>query len=223
MKNGESWLDPLFVNCWSAPPGSTEAIAFSCESESWLLILFVGLQSNLPRINRGDHLFMWKLTVDHLCQSLICPSPGSTEVITFSHESEGWLDPHFVICRSIPRINRGNCLFTWKWKLTIEPLSQLLIHPLPGSTEVTAFSYETKVDCWSSLCQSLIHPQDQQWWLPFHVKVDCWSSLCRSLICPQDHQRQLPFHMQRQLPFHMQRWSPFHMQTVDPLCVNCKQ
>ena len=77
------------------PHRSTEAIAFSHESESWLLILYEAIVD--PRINRGDHLFMqkWKFTVDPLwgdCWSLLpTPPPGSTEVIAFSYESESWL------------------------------------------------------------------------------------------------------------------------------------
>ena len=51
-----------------SPPGSTEAIAFSHKSESWLLILSVSIVNPPPRINRGNHLFMrkWKLTFDLL-------------------------------------------------------------------------------------------------------------------------------------------------------------
>ena len=87
------------------------------------------------------------------------PPPGSTEVIAFSRESESCL---LILCVSIidpisPRINRGDCLFTWK--LTVDPLC---------------------VNCRSA------PPQDQQRQSPFHtkVKVDCWSSLCWSLIPP---------------------------------------
>ena len=61
--------------------------------KSWLLILSVSIVGPPPRINRGNHLFMWKLklTVDPLNSDHWSP-PGSThEVIAFSHKSESWL------------------------------------------------------------------------------------------------------------------------------------
>ena len=64
-----------------------------------------------------------------------------------------------------PRINRG--IFSQqKWKLTVDPLCWSLIYP----------------------------PQDQQRQSPFHVKVDFWSSPCQSLICPQNQQCWSPLH-----------------------------
>ena len=76
-----------------------------------------------------------------------------------------------------PRINRGNCLFTQKWKLTANPLHDDCWSP-PGSTEVITFSHESK--SWLLILSMMIinlH-QDQQRWSPFHakVKVNCWSS-----------------------------------------------
>ena len=50
--------------------------------------------------------------------------PRSTKVITLSSKSESWL---LILSISIvdlppPRINKGDHLFTWKWKLTVDPL-----------------------------------------------------------------------------------------------------
>ena len=72
------YIDCWYIDCWPSLhwlsicpppplPGSTEAIAFSCKSESWLLILMH--QSLIcpllpPKINRGDCLFMWKWKLD---------------------------------------------------------------------------------------------------------------------------------------------------------------
>ena len=49
-------VDPWGVNQQSTQPESTEAIIFSCESESSLLILSTSIV-NPPQINRGDCLF----------------------------------------------------------------------------------------------------------------------------------------------------------------------
>ena len=71
--------------------------------KSWLLILSVLIIDTSPpppRINRGNHLFTWKLklTVDPLNSDYQSPC-------------------------SNPRINTwGDHLFTWKWKLTVDPL-----------------------------------------------------------------------------------------------------
>ena len=59
-------VDPLHVDCQS-PPGSTEVIAFSCKSESLLLILSMSI------VNRQS------------------APPRSTEAIAFSCKSESWL------------------------------------------------------------------------------------------------------------------------------------
>ena len=96
-----------------------------------------------PRINRGNCLFTWKwrLTVDPLFANHgSAPSPGSTEVITFSCESESWL----LI------------------------LSLSITHLPPGSTEVITFSCKVKVDCWSSLCWLWIHPPPRDLCTPGH-------------------------------------------------------
>ena len=126
--------------------------------ESWLLILSVLIVNPHPRINRGNCLYMqkWKLTVDPLCQSLICPPQDQQRQSPFHVKVK--VDCWSSLCQSlIPRINRGNHLFMWKWKLTVDPL--FVNH------------------------QS---PQDQKRWSPFHkkVKVDCWSSLHQLLILP---------------------------------------
>ena len=66
-----------------------------------------------------------------------------------------WLDHK----PTTPRINRGDCLFTRKWKLTVDPL-------------------------WGNHRS----PRDQQRRSPLHakVKVDCWSSL-RQSSTPSPH------------------------------------
>ena len=89
----ESWLLILSMSIVDTCPISTEVITFWCESAGWLLILCDDHQSTPFRINRGNHLFMqkWKLTVDPLCFNCRSAPPGSKEVIAFWHESEGWL------------------------------------------------------------------------------------------------------------------------------------
>ena len=141
MRKWKLTVDPFCVDHW-CPLGSTEAITFSHESESWLLIfstltvdplhwlltlstltvgppyidltlstlivdplyidcwpslhwLLIHLMLTLSTLT-VDPLYIecWPstLTVDPLhvnCQS--APPPGSTEAITFSHESESWL------------------------------------------------------------------------------------------------------------------------------------
>ena len=107
-----------------------------------------------------------------LCQFSVSPPhphPESTEaitfscaeVITFSHKS--WL---LVLSAAIhhcpPRINRGNCLFKWRWKLTVDPLcSQLLIGP-QGSTE--AITYSCRGESWLLVLSAGVHrsPQHDQ-------------------------------------------------------------
>ena len=59
------------------------------------------------------------------------------------------------LCQSsIPpaRINGGNRLFTQKWKLTLDPLCQSLIHPLESTTQVIALNRGNClcIDCWST-------------------------------------------------------------------------
>ena len=59
---------------------------------------------------------------------------------------------------------------------------------------------QVQVDCWSSLCWSSIHPQDQQCRLPLH-----WMPLCWSLIHPQDQQCRSPL-----------RWLPLRRLSIHP-------
>ena len=111
---------PMYMKRWSPLPpriNSVDCLYINCQSpQHWSLICPTDQQRQLPfhmkvkvdfwssmrqllipRINRGDHLFMqkWKFTVDPLwgdCWSLLpTPPPGSTEVIAFSYESESWL------------------------------------------------------------------------------------------------------------------------------------
>ena len=153
MKNGESWLLIICVDHQSAPyplPGSTEAIAFSCESKSWLLILSEAI-IDPPWISRGDHLFTWvKSWLLIPSEAIINPPPDQQRWLPFHMKVTSWLlFPYEAIvnppnqqrwspfhakvkvdCWSSlrwssiphPRINRGNCLFTRKLKLTVDTL-----------------------------------------------------------------------------------------------------
>ena len=166
-------VDPLFVDCQSnLPPGPTEVITFSCESESWLLILSLSIiDLPLPQINRGDHLFTWKwrLTWSSFCHLLIHPQDQQRWLPFHMKVKVDYWSSLLIVDPPPARINRGNCLFTWKWKLTVDPLS-IIDSPRINSGNCL-FTWELTVD-----------------------------PLCWSLICPpQDHQRQLPFHMQRLL------------------------
>ena len=102
----------------------------------------MSIVSQPPRINRGNHLFthrgsclfLQKLSVDPLWQSLISP-PGSTGTIAFSCGGESWL-----LILSVVIIN---------W------LPQDQQRQLPSHVEV-------KVSCWSSVLWLLIPQHDQQ-------------------------------------------------------------
>ena len=115
--------------------------------------------------------------------------PGSTVLIASTSIVNHLNIDHW----SAPQINRGNCLFTWKWKLTFDPLWGNCWSP--GSTEVITFSCRSESSL-LILSEVIVDPsspplpQDQQRWLPFHtkVKVDCSSSLRHSSIPPGDSQ-----------------------------------
>ena len=96
------------------------------------------------------------------------------------------------------RINTwGDCLFTWKLKLTVDPLNSDPLNsdcwspPRINTWGDHLFTWKLKltVDPLNSDHLNSNHrsPQDQHMrWLPFHVKVkvDCWSSQQQSLIPP---------------------------------------
>ena len=116
------------------------------------------------------------------------------------------------------RINRGDCLFTWKWKLTVDPLFvDCGSAPSPGSTEVIAFSRHS--ESWL-LILSVNHRsapanQDQQRRSPFHakVKVDLILSLSSEAIIFSHKcgsRLDILFVNHRSTPKDQQRWSPFH-------------
>ena len=91
MQKWKLTVDPLCVDHQSGPPGSTEAITFSCKSESWLLILsalIVNPPGSTEAITFSHESESWLLI---LSASIVNSPPGSTEVITFSCESESWL------------------------------------------------------------------------------------------------------------------------------------
>ena len=73
-----------------------------------------------PRINRGDHLFMWKwkLTVDCLCVDHQCAPPPQ--------DQQRWSP------------------FTQKWKLTVDHLCIDCQYPPTRSMEAIAFSHESE-------------------------------------------------------------------------------
>ena len=123
---------------------------------------------------------------------------------------------------SIPQINRGDHLFTWKWKLTVDPLyvncqsapdqqrwlslhwlsitSTLIIDPPPSRINRDNCLY---INCWLPLCQlplcqSLIHPQDQQKLSPLH-----WLSITSRLIIHLP-----PPRINRGNRLYVDRWSP---------------
>ena len=106
------------------PPGSTEAIAFPRESESWPSIISMSIidptHPPAPRINRGN---------------------------CFPCESESWLSIISVLIIDLPpcRMNRGDCLSTQKWKLTVDCLSVDHWSP-PGLTEAIAFPSRPLID-----------------------------------------------------------------------------
>ena len=108
------------------PPGSAEAITFSCESESWLLTLSMLIIDPPPQ--------------DQQCQSPPCRSPLHQSSIAFTSiidppRIKFQSPPHWSpLCWSLitstsiidpPRINNVDCLYTDRRS----PLRQLSIDP----------------------------------------------------------------------------------------------
>ena len=121
--------------------------------------------------NKEDRLvYSFLVKLEHYCECLMWLRPTwrrKKQTLLNSTWKIVKVDCWSSLCWSLicppPRINRGNHLFTQKWKLTVDPLC---------------------INCWSA------PPQDQQRQSPFHAKVkaDCWSSPCLSLISSLNNQ-----------------------------------
>ena len=145
-------------------PPSKEVITFSCGSASWLLILSTltvdPLHANRQSTPLQDQQrwlpFHVKVEVDcwpsphwPLTLSTLTVDPLHIDHQSAPKDQQRWFPFHTKVkvdcwsslCQSLtplpPRINRGNHLFMWKWKLHVDPLH---------------------IDHWS--------PQDQKCWLP---------------------------------------------------------
>ena len=127
------------VDCWSslcqlaitpAPQDQQRQSPFHVKIDCWSSLCQLSIT---PRINRGNCLFMWKLTVDPLYVNCWSPQDKQRQ-LPFHAKVDCWSS----LCQlSItPRINRDNCLFMWK--LTVDPLYVNCWSP-PGSTEVMTF------------------------------------------------------------------------------------
>ena len=145
-----------------------------------------------PWINRGNCLFMqkWKLTVYPLCVDCWSP-PRSTDVITSVLIASASITSASITSVSIvstliinrlyidhwscclPRINRGDCLSMWKWKLTVYPLC--VDHQSPKSTEVIAFSHESE--------RLTVDPFPAYHWSPSPSTIRSWTWGALKLVC----------------------------------------
>ena len=107
--NQQRWLPfhaKVKVDCWSSPcrslthpPGSTEAIAFSCESESWLLILSALIVDPPSQDQQCWSPLCWS----PLCRLSICPNVTElSELCVQLHVRPGpktfrnWLNTNFL-------------------------------------------------------------------------------------------------------------------------------
>ena len=100
------------------------------------------------------------------------PSPMNRGNNLFLWKCKLTVDPLYIDCRLTP-LNRGNCLFMRKWKLTVDPLC-INRQPSPSPLPPRVNSVDCLcVDCWSSPGRLSIDPPTDFNFLIFNIRI-CW-------------------------------------------------